>query len=788
MARAFAGGASTGRFSNLTRAASEKLGQSEALTGHIKLLAEPTYRRLVRNEPFLRKLIPTLCLVFIAFLAIYRSAELSFGYDRVVRKAHDDLSLIAATLNARLSTGAHESSAALNAELQSALSEALPPRATSEGRQIYLTNRQGTIVSSVPAAPQVEGLPVTSLVGSTQPMTFFGARAGVLTVNAGSDKETYATVHHLADKRGMVVVMQSASDALSSWRTQLSVNVTIFIGTLLIMLVLVYSFFAQATRAQQADRIYAATRHRIDAALNRGRCGLFDWDLARGRIFWSASLYEMLGLEARNEILGFSEFSALTNPEDIDLFRLAEQLLSSDDKIVDKQFRMRHVQGHWVWLRIRGELQYDAGTHEAHLIGIGIDVSEQKQMAERSRTADLRLRDAIETISEAFVLWDAENRLVLCNSNYRDLHALPDHVTKSGTPYTTVMAAARKPIVTTEPTIRGEGETWDSCYEAELQGGRWMQVSERRTKDGGFVSVGTDITDLKRQEEKLLDSEAQLTATVLDLRQSRQKLERQAQQLVELAEKHASEKNRAEDANKAKSEFLANISHELRTPLNAIIGFSEIMNEGMFGDLGCDKYREYCRDIHVSGTYLLNVINDILDMSKIEAGRMELAIENVRLDDVISDATRVVANAAEEKGIQISCDDVSAVEVQADKRALKQIMLNLLSNAVKFTPENGRVWIQSRQTLAHQELSICDNGIGISREDIDRLAKPFVQVENQFTKTHEGSGLGLAIARSLVELHGGSMSLASKPGNGTTVTIRLPREPEIRFVDSDELA
>ena len=165
--------------------------------------------------------------------------------------------------------------------------------------------------------------------------------------------------------------------------------------------------------------------------------------------------------------------------------------------------------------------------------------------------------------------------------------------------------------------VTSEGQSPGArTFEAQLDDGRWLHISERRTKDGGYVSVGTDITNIKRHEEKLMDSEKRLMATVADLRHSQQKLERQAEEVADLAEKYAEEKTRAEEANQAKSKFLANMSHELRTPLNAIIGFSEIMESGMFGPLGSDKYREYCHDIHQSGQYLLDVINDILDMSR----------------------------------------------------------------------------------------------------------------------------------------------------------------------------
>ena len=219
-----------------------------------------------------------------------------------------------------------------------------------------------------------------------------------------------------------------------------------------------------------------------------------------------------------------------------------------------------------------------------------------------------------------------------------------------------MIAAGRKPLVRAQVVTDGRPEEGARSFELQLEDGRWLQINERRTKDGGFVSVGTDITQLKRHEGKLIDGERRLMATIADLRQSRQKLEQQAQQMVDLAEKYAEEKDRAEDANRAKSEFLANISHELRTPLNAIIGFSEIMQSGMFGELGSAKYQEYCHDIHQSGTYLLGVINDILDMSRIEAGRMVLDLEELVLDGIVEESIRIVQTQADAQKIEVVTD------------------------------------------------------------------------------------------------------------------------------------
>jgi two-component system cell cycle sensor histidine kinase PleC len=414
------------------------------------------------------------------------------------------------------------------------------------------------------------------------------------------------------------------------------------------------------------------------------------------------------------------------------------------------------------------------GEPGVHLIGIAVDITEQKNLVERTVAADLRLRDAVETIPEAFVVWDAENRLVLCNSNFQQLHNLPDDTVAPGTAYESVVAAGRKPIVRNRIANEGHAAPGARTFEAQLDDGRWLHISERRTKDGGYVSVGTDITALKLHEEKLMQSEKRLMATVSDLRQSQQTLEFQTQQLADLAEKYGEEKTRAEDANQAKSKFLANMSHELRTPLNAIIGFSEIMESGMFGALGADKYHEYCRDIRQSGQFLLEVINDILDMSKIEAGRMKLDLEDIELDQILADAMRVVSARADDKNLTLRAEIAPAIHFRADRRALKQIALNLLSNAVKFTPAGGQVTVKGRISAGIITIAIKDTGIGIEKAALRKLGRPFEQVESQLTKSHQGSGLGLAIAKSLTELHGGRMRVRSTLNIGTMVVVRLP--------------
>jgi signal transduction histidine kinase len=235
-------------------------------------------------------------------------------------------------------------------------------------------------------------------------------------------------------------------------------------------------------------------------------------------------------------------------------------------------------------------------------------------------------------------------------------------------------------------------------------------------------------------------------------------------------------KERAQAADRSKTEFLANMSHELRTPLNAVIGFSETMRMELFGRLGHDKYRDYAGAIHESGSHLLEVINDILDLSKIEAGKFQLEETRVALDDTVNAALRMVADRAAEAMVKLQLRlPEPSCELLVDGRALKRILLNLLSNAIKFTPAGGRISVAARVCEDGTfELLVADTGIGIAKEHLAMVMEPFMQVESAFRRKNAGTGLGLPLVRSLTELHGGTVALTSQLNCGTKVQVRLP--------------
>jgi two-component system cell cycle sensor histidine kinase PleC len=739
-------------------------------------LRESVGRYLPKTD-LLRRTVPVLIAIFASLAAIGLVTQTLQSRQSAFSLAEERLALMADLTAVRLK----DESLRPDGNWQAALAASLPKGATQDERTALLANADGDIKARAPLMTSEESS-LLAILGPEQPLTTFGASAGVLRMTLADGTDAFVTVRDLPEKNAQIAFFQPVHASLSSWRRDASLEVTLLICTGLVLALLGGGvwYLAPAETTRKEDE--AAGAPHLAEALSA--CPVWRWNLARGHVHWSGVMHRLLGRMAVDETMAYRTIAQMLHPDD-DLRASVDRHLRDGKTEFDQSFRLRHADGHWIGVRLRGHITRDKETQEPLLTAIA---AVEQQEAVPSPDANARLRDAVETISEAFVLWDNQNRLVMCNSKYQQFHGLPDAAIRPGTSYETVIASAADPVIRKRIKVDGDGE--DSCtYEAQLEDGRWLHINERRTRDGGYVSVGTDITALKESQQRLADSEQQQRASVTELRLSRRELEQQKQQLVDLAEKYAVEKNRAEAANRAKSEFLANISHELRTPLNAVIGFSEVMEQGLFGPLGHAKYQEYARDIHESGTYLLEVINDILDMSKIEAGRMALDIDTVDLADIVEDSMKVVGQAAADRDINLTRHGPSKLMLEADRRALKQVFLNLLSNAVKFTRDGGSVDVHLSRTRGLVRIGIKDTGIGIPEADIVKLGRPFEQVENQFSKSHQGSGLGLAISRALVELHGGSLQIKSREGQGTTVTCTLPiKAATAEDADEDEAA
>jgi len=382
----------------------------------------------------------------------------------------------------------------------------------------------------------------------------------------------------------------------------------------------------------------------------------------------------------------------------------------------------------------------------ASITGRQINRRERAEVALR-RTEE-HLSDAIENMSEGFALYNRDETLLLCNSKYREYYAGISDVLVPGASFEEI---ARMAI--SRGVFNGEDQSYllqnqlrhhrspAGVVERQFKDGRWVRVAKRKARDGMVVGIYTDITEIIAREGAMREA-----------------------------------KNTAEAANRSKSEFLAIMSHELRTPLNAIIGFSEIIRNAMLGPVCNEKYMDYANSINDSGNHLLELINDILDISRIEAGKFELHEENIDVARVINACSQILLPKAQEQGVILQTEFSNTLPmILADERSMKQILINLLTNAIKFSPNSGDVIVRAGVTKNGMfELAVSDSGIGIAESELENVLQPFTQVESTLDRNFEGTGLGLPLVKSLVELHGGVLELDSTLGTGTTVTLRFP--------------
>jgi signal transduction histidine kinase/HAMP domain-containing protein len=352
------------------------------------------------------------------------------------------------------------------------------------------------------------------------------------------------------------------------------------------------------------------------------------------------------------------------------------------------------------------------------------------------RSAENRLSDALETSREGVVLVAPDGTIALCN---RQLDAFFPAIAGRLASGTNFDQALR--LIETQLVPGSERVTDPSGHaELELADGRWVRMIASATSEGGSIVFFSDFTAIKEREENLRKA-----------------------------------KMEAEAANAAKTRFLANMSHELRTPLNAIIGFSEIINGQLFGELGNARYLDYSGDILRSGRHLLDVINSVLDLSKSETGKMILDVRDVDMREILKDCVTMVGEQAREAGLEFAVRGLeSELPLQGDPAKLRQIFLNLLSNAIKFTPRGGYIWAEARHTATGVAVTVGDSGIGMSPEDVAVALTPFGQVDNRWERRYEGTGLGLPLTKAFVELHGGMMQFESARGAGTRVTVSFP--------------
>lgn len=529
---------------------------------------------------------------------------------------------------------------------------------------------------------------------------------------------------------------------------------------------------AQAWRQGRTSKDWAETEHRFRVAVEAARCGVWEWDLEAEEVTLSDYMATLLGLP-ESGVVPAATVLGRVHPKYRELVEHALRQAATFGAF-ETTFPVTGANNTVRWIDARGQARGERDEMGfTNILGVALDITEARRAKAQAQAAEGRLRDGIESVSDAFSLFDRHGRLILCNQAFSDAFALAPEAVRRGAMKDELNRIAALSIKADHPSM----DLGAGMREVEMHDGRWLRLAERYTSDGGTVVTATDLTLIKRQEAETQRAADSLRLMVDQLESSQEKLSL-------LARKYEIAMTRAEAANQAKSEFLANMSHELRTPLNAINGFSEIMAGEMFGPVGDSRYKGYAADILQSGKHLLSLINDILDMAKIEAGKMTLYYEKVSLKEVCEDAIRLMRGKAEDSGLLLVLEAQDLPDIDADQRGMKQVMLNLISNAVKFTPVGGSITVSvARHGPGRQRVAVADTGIGIAAEDLGRLARPFEQVEGQHSKTTQGTGLGLALTKSLIEMHRGVMAMDSEPGAGTVVSFDMP---ESRPAEAEE--
>jgi two-component system, cell cycle sensor histidine kinase PleC len=481
------------------------------------------------------------------------------------------------------------------------------------------------------------------------------------------------------------------------------------------------------------------------------RFGYWRLNLADSKMFWSDGLYRLLGLEPGSVEPTTDHLGDTMLADEIEMVREAFEMSIRGRKPFYCRTHAKDTDRLAQVVDTHGEVEMDETGRVIALVGVCRDMTAQVTAEKERELAQARYSAMAEEASDIIVLHE-NGEIAFASSALERLLKRPPEDMKGGRYLSLVhpddIEEAKKLIGQPPP-----GAVWTGTYRIRHADGHyiWFEVSTRGVYDetsGEFhreISVGRDITERKRQE---------------------------------LAMRTAQE--RAEAANRAKSQFLANMSHELRTPLNAIIGFADVMRHHMLGSPNGGRYDEYAHLIHDSAQLLLGHISGILEMANIEGGKLSLTLETFALKPILENSARLQREGATQAGLTISVDCADDLVLMADRRAVEQILLHLLSNAIKFTPRGGHVTLCAEQREGRTILSVSDDGLGIPEDVLPRLGRPFEQViaDPLIAKPGVGTGLGLALVRSLVERHDGRLRIDSEIGEGTTVFVEFPQEAQ----------
>jgi PAS domain S-box-containing protein len=561
----------------------------------------------------------------------------------------------------------------------------------------------------------------------------------------------------------VVSVALAEEDTLADWRSDAMLHLGAGAG-LLVVVLLLGGFLARHVRvgekAKQALR-QSENLYRLLADNSGDIICRLSFDGVRRYVSPASSF--VLGWEP-DELLGASVIG-LAHPDDRAALAAVFDDMRGGRETCTLVHRQRRKSGGYAWIETSYRIVRDGTTQlPVEIVSTSRDISQRKE-------AEARLLDAVESINDGFILWDAEWRIIMCNTRYREMFALSAEFLGRGTPLIEMIEGGARngqfgPVDDPASFAAAAFATMSrsGVYERQLGDGRWLLCSMRRTSFGGWVGIRTDITEQKKRE--------------LELDEVRKRLEQQSADLVVLTEDLAVAKTAAEAASDAKSAFLASMSHEIRTPMNGILGMNNLLLDT---ELDTEQ-RSQAEAVRQSAEGLLSILNDILDISKLEAGRIEIESIDFDLEQIVDGVIDVLAPLAREKGLSLGAfvSPLARGRFRGDPTRLRQVLTNLAGNAMKFTA-SGSVTIQVSRidggSAALLRFEVIDTGIGISAALREHLFEKFSQADSSVTRRFGGTGLGLAISKQLTELMGGTIEFESEEGLGSTFRFTVPLAP-----------
>lgn len=501
--------------------------------------------------------------------------------------------------------------------------------------------------------------------------------------------------------------------------------------------------YADITNQKQIERRISESEQRY--ALASLQVGIWDWNLETDEVYVSPAFRRLLGFETTTVAeTTATDIRSLYHPDDFPSHKARmNEHLKDPSVLYESVHRLRNVDGTYRWYRAVGHATDASDGKARRVIGMLTDIDDEKRMTEALRVSEARISTLLDNSPTAIYFKDLDLRIVVANRKYLEMYGVPQETV----------------IGKTSEELFGENPGREfMAHDLEV-----LETRSLITRDEIL-----DGRDLLTSKFPILDSDGELVGV------GGIEIDISDQKAVERALKLA--RDEAETASRAKSAFLANMSHELRTPLNSVIGYSDSLLAGTLGEIENKLHREYIGIISSAGTFLLELINDILDLSRIESGNVELDETEFALLSVITSALALSQDRHAAHALDIRCTVPEALpKVRADQRQISQVIINLLANAIKFTPTDGSVEVScERREDGGLAIIVADTGIGIAASDIELVKQPFVQVEDSLTRQHEGTGLGLAIINSIAALHDATFELKSELGSGTTATFALP--------------